>query len=505
LIPYQRTMSVVLLCFVVLLAQNPESQAQLQRGISSYQEGNYTEAIEILEHEKQTSPDSSAVEFFLGMSHKQLGDHDRALAHLRRSIQLEPRIKESLVELIDVLYKLYTPAHAEEAFSLIEIAEKENIYPGKIAFLKGMFLQQQEKYEDAISSFETAAHRNEALRQAADFQIARCYTKKQDLKRARLRLEAAIQQDPTTDLAGFARQYVELIEKRMEAERPIRLTVGLYGQYDTNVVLKPIDDALAPDVTDEGSRAFMGSVRLDYIPRLQGDWLFNAYYAGSGVFHDKFSKSHDSISNSIYLAPGYRIKNGAFNLTMRYDHALVRDPSYKGYMGAFTIAPMLRRVLTPTQILELSAGWRRSSYYRSVFLRDEDRDATGFVGYLSWIWLYKKDGFLNARYSFATDNTDGANWDRCSHAFSLNLGIPVAEKVLLQLSGMAAFDLYDNQHTIFQVTRNDSRYQGSIGIDWNAFRNFHVIGQFSAIRNDSNIAIYDYDREVYTLGIEYRY
>lgn len=498
-------MGVFLLCLAIILVQSPGAQAQLKGGISSYQEGNYTRAIELLERARQTNPESSSVEFFLGMSHKQLGDYEKALLHLRRSIGLEPGIKESLIELIDVLYKLYSPENAEEAFSLMETAEREGIYPGKTAFLKGLFLQKQEKYEEAIAAFEASANKNETLRQAAEFQIARCYAKQQDLQKARLRLKAAIQQDPTTDLAGFARQYVELIEKRIEAERPIRLTLGFYGQYDTNVVLKPIDSALAPDITDEGSRAFTGSVRVDYIPRLQGDWLFNAYYAGSGVFHDKFSTSHDSISNSIYAAPGYRLNNGAINLTLRYDHALVRNPSYKRYVGSFTIAPLYRRMLTPAQIFEVSAGWRSNSYYRPVFLPEEDRSGSGFVGHMSWIWLYMQDGFLNLRYSYSNDNTDGANWDKSSHNFSFNIGIPIVEKVLLQLSGMASFDKYDNQHSVFLVKRDDTRYQGSIGLDWNAYKNFHVIGQFTAVRNDSNIAIYDYDRKIYTLGVEYRY
>ena len=37
------------------------------------------------------------------------------------------------------------------------------------------------------------------------------------------------------------------------------------------------------------------------------------------------------------------------------------------------------------------------------------------------------------------------------------------------------------------------------------YRNMNLVLQFTAYRSDSNIAIYDYDRQIYSIGIEYRY
>ena len=492
---------------VFSLAPASEAGAELQEGIRSYQEGDYARALEMLERARQEDPESSAAAFFLGMTHKQLGHHEQALTHLRRSVRLTPKIKEALVELIDVLYKLYSAENAEEAFRWIEVAEEEGIYPGKVAFLKGLFLQKQERYDEAVRSFERAARKNDRLKQSSEFQIARCYARQQNLEQAKVRLQAAIQQDPTSDLAGFARRYVDLIEKSIKAQRPLRLTLGAYGQYDTNVVLKPIETSLAPDIQDEGSRAFTGTVRMDYVPRLSGKWLFNAYYAGSVVLHDKFSTSHDVISNTIYAAPGYSLEDGrsALNLAIQYDHALVRDPDYEAYVGSLTVGPLYRRLLTANHILEVSAGYRRNSYYRPVLAQEEDRDGTGLASHLSWIWLFMENGFFNAKYAFATDDTDGANWDKISQSVSLNVGIPLRSDLLLQVSGVLGFDNFDNPHTVFGKKREDDLYQGSIGLDWNVYKDLHVICQFSAIRNDSNLAIYDYDREIYTVGLEYRY
>ncbi len=501
-LPFVR-FSVSVMLAVLLVMKGAEGWAQLQEGLDEYQAGNYEKAIELLE---EADKGSSAVEFLLGMSYKKMGDYDRALHHLRNSVKLEPKIKEALPELIDTLHKLYSPENAGEAYEWIRVAETQDIFPGRIAFLKGLFLQKEGKYQEAMASFEEAGRRNPKIRQAAEFQIARCYAKTNELDEAKLRLEAAIQQDPSSDLAAFARQYADLIQERIRAGRPLRLTLGAYGQYDTNVVLKPLESSLAPEKTDEGSRAFTGLVRLSYMPRLEGRWLFNSSYTGSGLFHDKFSTSHDVISNSIYMAPGYSLdEKSAVSLSLGYDHALVRGPSYKRYVGSFTAGPLYRSLISDRQMVDFFVGYRRDSYYRPVLSPHEDRDGSGLTSYLNWVYMFKQDGLLRARYEFSDHDTDGMNWEKSVHGLSLNLRVPVAPKLGLNLGGKVTLEDYENRHSIFGVQRNDDTYYGSIGMDWEVTDSVTLIGQFAATRGRSNIPIYDYERELYTVGLEYRY
>ena len=467
-----------------------------------YRQENYIEAIRYLEEARKEDPDSSSAAFFLGLTFKQLMDHQKALEHLRDAVTLTPPIKEALVELVGVLYEL---DKLKEAEKWIEVAERDDIIPAKIAFLKGLILRKRGKPTEAAEAFEKVKTLDEGLSQSADIQIALCNIENKKFKAASDVLKAAIQRAPGSDLAGFARQYQSLLEKRIEAERPLRLTLNASHQYDTNVVLKPLDETLAPNITDEESRVSTTNLIVDYLPALKGPWLFNAQYAFNGNFHDKFIHTHDSISNSLYLAPGYNFGKSALNLSTRYVHSLVRSPSYKKYLGSLEVGPLYRQLLTENQIAEVFGGFTQKDYFQPVLDPDEDRDSLGWHFYTSYVWIPKAGAFFNLRIEMGNDNTEGVNWKNLFKGASISTTIPLTPKLELQLSGQVYSQDFRHPNTFFLVTRNDTNYTGTVGLSWEFFKNTNLLLQFTPTRVNSTIPIYEYERELYSLGIEFRY
>ncbi|MBN1102950.1 MAG: tetratricopeptide repeat protein, partial [Deltaproteobacteria bacterium] len=477
----------------------------VMQGIELYRQEQYGRAAKVLGEARKEDPRSSTAAFFLGLSYKQLMDYPQALPHLRDAVTLSPRIKEALVELIEVLYQIFEGGMAEEAKGWIEVAEKEDIFPAKVAFLKGLILVKEGKSGPAIEAFEKAKALDPTLAQSADVQIALCHLQEKDLKKASDRLKVAVQQDPTTDLAGFARQYQDLVEKRLESERPWRFTLSSFGQYDTNVVLKPTEGTLAPDITNEDSRVLTSSFRVDYVPTFEGPWLFNAQYALGNGLHDRYSTSHDYLSNGLYMAPGYSFGESALNVALRYNHALVRNPSYKKYVDSISAGPLYRVLAAENQILEFFAGYSSIEYFDPPLVQEEDRDSNRLNAYMSWVWMFKKDGFFNLKFELTNDNTDGSNWANRGHDFSLSLTLPLVEKLSLQLSGECFLQRFRHTHTFFDVKREDTTYMGSVGLTYALIKDLNLVLQYSYTRVDSNLAIYDYDRSVYSAGLEYRF
>jgi tetratricopeptide (TPR) repeat protein len=496
---------------LAILFHDPGSgwcQSQLlNQGIELYKQEQYGQAAKVLEEARKEDPKSSTAAFFLGLTYKQLMDYSKALPHLRDAVTLTPRIREALVELIEVLYQLFEGGLAEEAKNWIEVAEKEDIFPAKVAFLKGLILAKEGKSLAAIEAFERAKALDKSLAQSADVQIALCHLSEKDLKKAKDRLSAAIQQDPTSDLAGFARQYQDLVEKRIDLEKPLRFTLSAFGQYDTNVVLKPTEGALAPDITNEASRVLASSFRLDYVPIFEGPWLFNAQYAVGNSLHQRFSTSHDSISNGFYMAPGYNFGESALNLVLRYNHAMVRKPSYKKYLNTMSAGPLYRMLLVENQILEFFGGYSYNGYFQPPLTPEEDTDSKKIDTSMSWTWIFLKDAFLNLKYDYSHENTDGVNWVNQGHdfTFALTLPIPWVEKLSFQLSGEYFLQRFRNVHTSFNVKREDQNYMGSAGFSYALMKGLNLVLQYSYTRADSNIAIYDYNRSVYSAGLEYRF
>jgi tetratricopeptide (TPR) repeat protein len=488
--------------------------ALLFEGIEKYNQENYEEAVEALIKARMEDPKSSRAAFFLGLAYKQVMDYQKAAKNFRDAVTLTPRIKEALVELVEVLYRLPEKENLEEAKKWIEVGEKEDILPAKIAFLKGMVLQREDKNLEAVKSFEKAESLDPSYTQSAEFQIAQCYVKERDLNKAKKRFAAAVRYDPRTDLADFARRYEDLVAERMFLERPLRFTLGAFGQYDDNMVLMPSNSTLAAPGTNEQSAVLNTSLRADYVPMLKGPWLFNAQYAIQSSLHQKNVHTHDSLGNNISIYPGYDFGNFALNLAASYSYIWVRNPSYKKYANNLNIGPLFRTIIHKEHMLDIFAGWDWNGYLPPTLDRDDDRDSSGLDAYISWIWLFKKDALFNLRYEYRNVDTDGKWWDYDGHAFSANLTIPIPliEKLKLQLSGEILLHNYKNDRpdllssgrVVFKK-RDDNIYMGSIGITWEFFRNTTLIAQYSRTDADSNIGIYDYDRNLYTAGIEYRF
>jgi len=118
---------------------------------------------------------------------------------------------------------------------------------------------------------------------------------------------------------------------------------------------------------------------------------------------------------------------------------------------------------------------------------------------------------LNLKYQFRDQDADGDNWDRSTHNFSANLIVPLAEKINFQLSGSFTDQDYKNIHSTTTVrdlpprNREDTSYTFSGGLTWDFYKDMTLVGQYSHNRTDSNIGAYDYSRNTYTVGMEYRF
>ena len=71
--------------------------------------------------------------------------------------------------------------------------------------------------------------------------------------------------------------------------------------------------------------------------------------------------------------------------------------------------------------------------------------------------------------------------------------------------GSQHFQDFLHTHTVFGKKREDEIYTASVSFRWNVFDDASMNLQYSYVRADSNIAVYDYTRNIYTAGIEYRF
>jgi tetratricopeptide (TPR) repeat protein len=526
-------LTVFIACFLpsAVLAQGLLS---LQQGIEQYKADNYEEALDTFKKVLAENPSSSEASFWLGLTYKQMNNAAEALPNLEAAATLKPPVKEAVIELIDVLYQV---GRLDEAKKWIAVAEQNNIYPAKTAFLKGMVLAKEGKHGEAVESFERSKKLDASYTSAADFQIGVSLMMERKFEMAKDRFQAAITQDPLSDLAVYARRYSDIVEQRSFIERPLRFTVGMMGQYDTNFIQEPTPYVGVPgplpgqlDIGQEYGYALATSARMDWVPALKGPWLFNAGAAVVSTLHERFiiapngnvpSTNYDMLATSIYLAPGYNFGRAALNLSVSYTNILKRNPSYERYSEFYNVGPLFRVAVTEThnQLLEFYAGYAKKDYankvntevwpYHDIMNRDEeDQTSEGFNAYVSWFWLFRNTGLFNLKYTYSRDHARGVNWDNEGHRFTANLIYPVWKALKLQLSGDAYFQdfAHPSTYAIFNgETRKDRVYTGTAGLTWEFNRYLSALVQYTYIRNYSNLFLYDYNREIYAAGFELRF
>jgi hypothetical protein len=337
----------------------------------------------------------------------------------------------------------------------------------------------------------------------ADFQIAMALIKNRDFDDARKSLNTIREIDPTSDIALFAKEYEKALEKTMASYKPWRLTAGIAYQYDDNVVLKPSSSIPGVDITGESDSSIVGTFGIEYNPLLSSPWFLNARYnLYSNTYFE--TTSHNLLIQTVSLSPGLNFSKNALSLPLSYSHAWVDNQEY---MALFTVKPTLQRAFLPQHIGQLSFGYSVREMLDEPIDRDEDRDGEIWsisAGYIHPFWNNK--GIFNILYEFSQDNTDGRNWDNDGNRFVISLLMPVyKDEVKTILSGDIFLQDYKETHTVFGEKRKDKTYTGYATVIWTIYKNLNMNLQYSYTRADSNIAVYDYTRNIYTAGIEYRF
>ena len=500
---------------ILLLTSAPAVLAEnnaLLEGIDLYKQGNYDSAVEKLKLAVENEPDSGTATFFLGLSYKQLREFPKAADAFRSAVSGTLRIKEALVELINVLIKMGSPENLAEAETWIAVAEREQIQPAKVAFLKGMLLSRQGHSTEAVSYFEKAMDLDESYTQTSEFQIAMTYIKEKKLEEAQKRLKSVLLYDPNSTMAGFARQYQASVTERMD--RVFRFRLGAFALYDDNLLLQWQDKEGAPPwpggISD--TPGLNGTFRADWAPVMPGNWLFNTQLAFSGTLYKENSTGSDTLSSGIYMAPGYNFGKYALNLVVNYNYASKKRPYYQESSQYFSIGPMTRWVLKANHLLELFAGYDRKEFALPSLSPKGDRDSDSLRAYLSWIYSHGSGAFFNLRYTYLDENADGEWWDNTGHAGLLNLSYPITDKFNLQLNGEINFKAYETASpdpriingtpVTFMTKRRDDIYRGGIGFNYKLMKKLLLVANYSHTYQDSNVAIYNYYRNIISAGLE---
>lgn len=493
-------------CFL-LMASICAAEDRAPQARSLYQQESYEEVIELLGKSDAAGTLTAQEAYYLGLSQKQAGQPDAAIANLRKALNPPNPAKEAVV---DLLYLLNNAEQDTEVVRWIQWAEKEAVAPAEISYLKGLLFARQGNTAEALRSFSNAKKIDPALSQRSDMQLAMLHVKDMNLASAKASLEAVITSDPSSELAGFARDYAAKVESSIKNMQKWSLNAGVFFQFDDNVVAKPSKKPQAVILPKQDDNGVNETFQISYNSRGAGPWQFNAQYS---LYNNNNSRLHeyDQFSNTLSVIPSYmtepvilsRKTPIVFSLPviLNYTHL-----DYKGYSDQVSVKPTATIVFNPEHFGQISAGYARRDMLNTITSQPSaNRDANIFSGLLGYYYLFAKNkGMFNVRYEFIYEGTEGNDWRNDGNRLAADLLLPVTKSTDLVLSGDATWKFYLNSKVNKDEYRRDYVYIAGATIRQKLLDNIFLNLQYSHQTTSSNVAAYDYSRNVFLAGFEIR-
>ena len=513
---------VMLNAMLILSAQPLMSQDQnpdLQRGIAEFRQENFEEAVDSLSKAVVAEPASSLPSYYLGLTYKGLQNYGEAKKYLNNAMNLSPKIKEIYLELAEVNYQL---GDLQDAMDILIKAENENVRPGQTAYMKGLVQLAMNKNLEAVESFKKTREASPELVQAADYQMGLAYLNEGLLEEAEARFKDVISKDPNSDMAVFAGNYLDKIPGKKRERIPLRYYLGLHFQYDDNVVLRPDDESAAENISDEEDYREVVTAGVEYFPQTKGPAGIDAHYSLYYSRHHDLEE-YDVHSHSFVLVPNYRInKDSKVSLALGYGYMWVDDETY---LATGSISPTYTLLINKSHTLQTYFSYQKKEFLSSPVNSDEDRDADEYSLNFNWVYFFAQEegslipfkekfdlssfsqnkGYFNFHYRISKEDTDGTNWDYVGSKLTLTTLVPLHEKTKLLVSGDADYRNFKNTHTVFNEERRDISYGISTLLFYRFVKNADVQFLYAYRSYDSNLALYDYDRNLFSIGVELRY
>jgi len=474
---------------------------KLEKAIWLYQHENYEEALVLFKELRTEEPQSASIAYYRGVTYKKLQNFLEAKPDLETAATLEPKVKEAIPELIDLLYQ---SEDMEGAKKWIAVAEKEAIAPAQTAFFKGLVLLKEGSAPDeSIKAFEEAEKLDASLAQTVSYYKGLAYVQSKNFKEAKNVFNEIVVQQPATDLAEFANEYISILKRQEKAMRPFRGSVGYSLQYDDNVILKPNNEDLAAAASDKEDWRHVYTAQVEYNFKPVETFGTRASYSlyGAKQFDLDF---YDTVSHDFALQPAFYAKKAVIGFPVHYNYVTVNDKRYLEIIG---ISNLNNVMIGNDKMVQLLLQYNIKDYAWTVTSEDNDRDSNEYLGSLGWFYFFgrNKEGFFNLRYAMNKEDAEGNNWKYLGNRLTASATVPIVKKVKWSVAGDYFRQDFSKRNTTYDKERHDDVFTVSNLVAYEVFDNFEFQLQHTFVNDAASIGIFKYKRNVYSIGAKYQF
>ncbi|MFZ2088853.1 MAG: tetratricopeptide repeat protein [Desulfobaccales bacterium] len=467
---------------------------------------NYEEAQVLLNQAWQSGVRTPEAAFLLGRTYHAMLNFKDARWYLQEAVRLRPGYQEAQLLLAETLVGLNQPA---QALPILKELEASGYQPGRTAFVQGLAYQKDNNFKQAAQSFRKAQV-DPKLAQEAKVQEAMALSADNRLRDAKQTMAEAIGLNPDSATAGFAQGYAAILDRRLKDYQRFRF--NLYGgfDYDSNVSLQPGTSAGFVPASGKNDVFWSLSAAAEYNIMKPGPmalWAFYGYYQN---FHHKLT-NFDLWSNTAGVVPSYTWSKARFWMPFAFNFSEV---GYQPYLTSYSLSPTYLYLVKPKIGVEAGMQLAYQNYWFGAYF-DEDQRSGSLVGgsLAGYYFIKEQEGYLQLRFTYLRNFTNGSNWDNSSYRFGLAGLYPFNEnRTKIKASVDFISQPYDNiwfngVPLADNPKRNDNIFIGGLDITHKLFKDqkFEINAHVYYVNSGSNIALYTYDRLITGVQFGYRY
>ncbi len=487
-------------------------QRLLSKGIGGLERRDLGLALQNFEEALAMQPEGVEANYYLGVTHARANRFNKAERHFLKAISIERTFMPAQFDLGVLYYQNKKDQKALRLFSMVQGMDPDR---ARVYFYQGVILRRNGKTEEGDAKLDRALALDSELAAEINFLRGAGHLQAGQSRAARKSLQEVITLTPEGELADAARDLLAQTGGASGKKKRLSLQASLGLQYDDNVILEPRSaSASAAGITKKSD--FVGLLYLlAKYAWLQGDdWRGDLKYTYFLNFHQDSSLTDFDVQDNHFSASVGR-RFGKFDADIEYTFQ-VATLGGETYILAHRFRPRAMLHHSRAQISELvyQFGMKDFEDIPLLFPANSERDVkTHFLGFSHYL-VYLQDGVVYGTllYEMEAAGDSIAEDDWGYDAFGLKLGTALPPWHSLT----AAFELnwrmrqYKNPNQLAPLAnpglkREDDDLLFIVSLSRPLNDALDLSAQYLYQLNDSNIAAFDYRRNIVGFIITAKY
>ncbi|MGH7392405.1 MAG: tetratricopeptide repeat protein [Candidatus Rokuibacteriota bacterium] len=526
----KRALAVVLAGLLLLnaftvpaLAQTTEADVYVGQAIIDFDDKRYDAALENLKRALEIEPDHIEALYYLGVVHMAQRRPADAIPFLERARAKSPR-EPSVAFQLGLAY--FALEQYDRALPLLEQVFAAQPGLDGLGYYLGFLRYRNKNYRGALSAFRAGKASDPEIQQ-----LTRVYTGLSLAalglpRQAEAEVEQALRIAPGSAITGPAERLRDAVVASRDRDRRFTAEVRVGGIYDDNVRVLPnsiplgnLDGDLVAairggaDVPDDSAGELFG-LRFDYVWWRTADWESSVGYSFFATLYNDlpdFNITDHLVTASLVHKNAIGAMPLQLGLQYAYDALFLNEDVFiqRNTVSLFGVLTESERHLT-----QLLARYQNKEFNEfGLTIPDESRDANNYMAGFQHFFRFAEDRhFIKVGYQWDRDDAEGKNYVYHGNRFLFG-----AQATLPWWSVRLRFDFdahlrdYTHENTLFPLSdpgtkrRSDQEYNYSIRVEVPLPWSLTLAAEYLRTNANSNLAIFDYDRNVGSLSLSWVY